>query len=88
MATYTQSRTVNAVQITFQAADKAKAAAGKVVYVDGRHLQYNKIENVYYITRPINSHMRKVPENYWIVTDPATGQETLWSPTDFSSQHV
>jgi hypothetical protein len=85
---YTQSRAVTARQITFLSGDKTKAQQGKVVYVDGVHLQYDKPTNIYYVIIPVNNNGVKVNENYWLVTDNATGFTTVWDPTTFAAQHV
>jgi hypothetical protein len=87
-AVYSEARATTCYQATFLSGDKTAAHAGKVVYVDGFHLQYDPATNVYYYTRPINSRMTRVQENYWIVTDNVTGVQTLWSPTAFTAAHT
>jgi hypothetical protein len=85
---YTQSRPVTARQITFQSGDKTKALQGKVVYVDGNHLQYDKPTNTYYVILPVNNNGTKVNENSYLVTDNQTGVTTVWDPTAFAAAHV
>lgn len=87
-ASYSEARAVTCYQAVFQSGDKTAAHAGKVVYTDGYHLQYDPAEGVYFVTRPVNSIMTKVRENYWVVTDNQTGKQTVWSPTAFTSVHT
>ena len=87
-ATYSEARPTTCYQQVFQTADKTAALAGKVVYTDGFHLQHDPVEGVYYVTRPVNSTMTKVRENYWIVTDNVTGVQMVWNPTTFTANHT
>lgn len=85
---YTQSRGVTALQVTFQSADKTKALAGKVAYSDGRQVQYDKSRNEYFVVATINGEAKKILENYWIVQDNTTKLYSIWDPTSFAGQHV
>lgn len=85
---YTQSRAVTGRQIAFASGDKTKALAGKVVYVDGSHLQYDRATNTYYVVMQVNNNGVKVNENSYLVTDNATGLTTIWDPVSFAAQHV
>lgn len=85
---YSQTRPVTGRQITFASGDKTKAATGKVVYVDGNHLQYDRLKNEYYVVMNVGSVATKVLENYWVVQDNTTGTWQVWDPTSFTANHV